>query len=288
MAVRKKIIGAWFKKSGKRKDVVLATKVAGPGPAMTWIRGGEARVDRKQVALALEGSLKRLQTDYVDLYQIHWPQRPVNSFGKLGFEEAAVGGDEKEMLLEALEAARDLVKQGKIRHFGLSNETAWGVMTFLRHHRAHRDLPRVVSIQNPYNLLNRSFEVGLSEIALQEHVGLLAYAPLAAGVLTGKYLDGKIPKGSRWDIDSRASRYKKPRTDEAVHAYLGVASRYGLDPARMAIAFVKAQPFVTAAIIGATSMAQLKNDIAAAELALPAEALRDINGVHALISNPCP
>lgn len=281
------IVGAWFEKTGKRKDIVLATKVVGPAAAMPWIRNGQARLDRAQIFEAAEGSLRRLKTDYIDLYQVHWPQRPVNSFGKLGYDQLKVSGREADGILETLSALGDLVTAGKVRHIGLSNETAWGLMTYLRCYE-DKDLPRVASIQNAYSLLNRAFEVSLAEMALQEDVGLLAYAPLGAGTLSGKYLDGKIPKGSRWDIDARPSRYKKPRLDEAVRAYMDVAARHGCAVTQMAIAFVLAQPFVTAAIIGATALEQLKSNIDAANVRLSAQAAADINAVHASISNPCP
>lgn len=281
------IIGNWFEKSGKRKEVILATKVAGPAPHFSWIRGGQSELTRTQIRAAAEESLKRLKTDYIDLYQIHWPQRPVNSFGKLGYGEKEVSGAESDGILEVLHAAHSLISDGKIRHIGVSNETPWGVMTYLNH-AENITLPRIASIQNPYSFLNRSFEVGLAEIALQEAVGLLAYAPLAAGVLSGKYLDGQIPKGTRWDIDPRGSRYKRPKTDEAVRAYMDVAKKHGLDATQMAIAFVCRQPFLTSAIIGATKMDQLASNIAAAGVKLTDAALADINAVHALIPNPCP
>ncbi|HYD16864.1 MAG TPA: NADP(H)-dependent aldo-keto reductase [Patescibacteria group bacterium] len=281
------IIGAWFKKSGRRNDVILATKLAGPAPGMPWVRGGKVALDKSAVDEAVEKSLKRLQTDYIDLYQIHWPQRPVNSFGKLGYDQENVTGRESDEILETLTALGAQVKAGKIRHIGLSNETPWGVMTWLKHHAAN-DLPRVASIQNPYNFLNRSFEVGLAEIALQEQVGLLAYAPLGAGTLSGKYLDGQVPKGSRWDIDARVSRYKRPKLDEAVRAYHAVAAKHNLSPTQMAIAFCNRQPFLTSTIIGATSMEQLKSNIAAKDIALNDDVVADINAVHAVISNPCP
>ncbi len=281
------IIGNWLAQSKKRVGVVIATKIAGPAPGLPWIRRGETALGRAQMVEAVEGSLKRLKTDYIDLYQIHWPERPVNSFGKLGYGEDGVSGKESDAILETLRALADQVKAGKLRHIGLSNETPWGVMTWLKNH-AVNNLPRVVSIQNPYNLLNRSFEVGLAEMAMQEKVGLLAYAPLGAGTLSGKYLDGQIPKGSRWDIDSRGSRYKKPKAKEAIRAYHAVAKKHGLDPTQMAISFCNRQPFLTSTIIGATKMEQLKSNIAAMELKLSDAVVDDINAVHALVPNPCP
>ncbi len=280
------IIGNWFEKTKKRKDIILATKVAGPAQHMDWVRGGNANV-AASIAAAADASLKRLKTDYIDLYQVHWPQRSVNSFGKLGFPETSVSGREAEDILAILQALQKLVTAGKVRYVGVSNETPWGVMKYLDC-AGREKLPRIASIQNPYSFLNRSFEVGLAEIALQEKVGLLAYAPLAAGVLSGKYLDGQVPKGSRWDIDVRVSRYKRPRTDEAVRTYMGIAKKHGLDPTQMALAFVNRQSFVTSTIIGATKMDQLKNNIASVKVALNDEVVNDINAAHALLSNPCP
>jgi aryl-alcohol dehydrogenase-like predicted oxidoreductase len=280
------IIGSWFKKSGRRKDIILATKVAGPAPAMPWIRDGKASLTPAQIARAAEGSLKRLGTDVIDLYQVHWPERPVNTFGKLGFEEA-VTGRESDQIAATLEGLQALVKAGKVRHIGLSNETPWGVMTYLKHH-AVKGLPRVQSIQNPYNLLNRTFEVGLAEMALQEKVGLLAYSPLGGGTLTGKYLGGKVPPGTRRSIDTRKPRYLRPRADEAVEAYLAIAKKYGLDAAQMALAFVNTRPFLASNIIGATSMEQLKTNIGSIHVKLPDEAVREIQEFHNKTPNPCP
>lgn len=279
------IIGAWFKKTGKRKDIVLATKIAGPGTA--WFRDGKTAFTRAELAAAAEGSLKRLGTDYIDLYQIHWPRRPVNNFRKLGYEEKEVTGRESGEILETLEGLDALVKSGKVRAIGISNETPWGVMTYLKHHAA-KSLPRVASIQNPYNLLNRTFEVGLAEMAMQERVDLLAYSPLAGGTLSGKYLNGKVPPGSRRDVDKRGSRYDRPRADETVTAYINVARKHGLDPVQMALAFVSSRPFLASNIIGATSMEQLKTNIASADIKLDEEVIRDINAVHDTTPNPCP
>lgn len=280
------IIGSWLKKTGKRKDIILATKVAGGG-APSWIRGGNTALVREQIFAACEASLKRLGTDYIDLYQTHWPDRPVNTFGKLDFDSAAVTGDEEERIHETLQAMQDLIRQGKIRHMGLSNETPWGVMMHLKLHAIH-NLPRVASIQNPYNLLNRTFDIGLGEMAIHEKVGLLAYSPLGGGTLTGKYVGGALPEGSRRAIDARKSRYKRPREDETVTAYLDIARRHGLDPAQMALAFVNRQPHLTSNIIGATSLEQLKVNISSIKVRLSDEALADINAVHNKTPNPCP
>lgn len=281
------IIGEWFQKSGKRKDIVLASKVVGAAGHLPWIRGGQARLNRAQITEALEGSLKRLRTDYIDLYQIHWPQRPVNSFGKLGFDQFTVSGREQDVILETLQTLGDAQRAGKIRHVGVSNETPWGVMQYLALAAAH-DLPRIVSVQNPYNLLNRSFEVGLAEIAMQEKTGLLAYAPLAAGTLTGKYLDGNIPAGSRRAVDNRPSRYDRAGVDDVVRGYIDIAARYGLDVAVMAHAFVNTRPFLSANIIGATKAAHVKTALSSLDVTLPPELLAEIETLHARHSNPCP
>jgi aryl-alcohol dehydrogenase-like predicted oxidoreductase len=281
------IIGNWLQKSGKRKDVVLATKVVGAAGHMKWIRGGEARLNRAQITTALDASLARLQTDYIDLYQIHWPQRPVNSFGKLGYDQFNVSGREADVLLETLQTLGDAVQSGKIRHIGLSNETPWGVMKYLELAAAH-NLPRVQSIQNPYSFLNRSFEIGLAEMALQEKVGLLAYAPLAAGTLTGKYLDGKLPEGSRRAIDNRPSRYDRKGVDDIVRGYIDLAARHELDVAVMAHAFVNTRPFLTSNIIGATRVDHIKTALSSLDVTLPAELLADIDALHIRHPIPCP
>ena len=281
------IVGEWFQKSGKRKDIVLATKVVGAAGHLPWIRAGKARLEKAQIIEAVEGSLKRLQTDYIDLYQIHWPQRPVNSFGKLGFDQNTVTGREADVILETLQTMGDLVKAGKIRHVGLSNETPWGMMTYLRLATAN-DLPRVVSIQNPYNLLNRTFDIGLAEMAMQEKVGLLAYSPLAAATLTGKYLDGQIPPGTRRAIDTRTSRYDRPGVDVVVRKYLAIAEKHGLDAAQMALAYVNTRPFTTSNIIGATTMDNLKVNIASVDITLTPDVVAAIEQVHTEHPNPCP
>ena len=281
------IIGDWFKKTGKRKDIILASKVVGPASHMKWIREGKARLEPDQIVAACDASLKRLQTDYIDLYQIHWPDRPVNSFGKMDFDSKLVNSRAREKIGEILEALGALVAAGKVRHIGLSNETPWGVMTYLKI-AAEKNLPRVQSIQNAYSLLNRTFDIGLSEIALQEKVGLLAYSPLGGGTLTGKYLNGQVPAGSRRAIDARTSRYKRPLEDETVSAYVTIARKYGLDPAAMANAFVNIQPHVTANIIGATSVEQLQVNIGSVDLKLSPDILREINAVHDKHPNPCP
>jgi aryl-alcohol dehydrogenase-like predicted oxidoreductase len=278
-------IGTWLAARGRRDRIVLATKVVGPGSRFPYVRDGNPRLDARNINAAVDASLKRLQTDYIDLYQLHWPDRNVNTFGQLGWAHQA----EEEMIHpeETLEALAALIRAGKIRHVGLSNETPWGVMTFLQL-AAARGLPRVASIQNPYSLLNRSFEVGLAEIAMREDCGLLAYAPLGAGMLTGKYLGGARPPGSRMVVFNQKLRYDRPRGHQAVARYVEVARRHGLDPAQMAIAYVLSRPFTTAAIIGATSLAQLETDVASIEVTLGEAVLADLEAVHDELPYPCP
>ncbi|WP_207484801.1 NADP(H)-dependent aldo-keto reductase [Arenibaculum pallidiluteum] len=280
------IIGSWLASRGGRDRIVLASKAVGRSPGgFGWVRDGQPRLDRANLVRAVEDSLRRLRTDYIDLYQLHWPDRSTNRFGARGF---ALGDDEGATpIAETLEALAGLVRAGKIRHVGLSNESAWGVMTYLRAAELH-GYSRIVSIQNAYSLLNRTFEGDLAEVAIREQVGLLAYSPLAAGTLTGKYLDGRMPEGTRRAIDHRKSRYARVNADAATRRYLEIARRHGLDPAQMAIAFVLSQPFVTAAIIGATTMDHLKTNIAAGELRLSAEVLAEIEEAHEAIPDPCP
>ncbi|NKF24552.1 NADP(H)-dependent aldo-keto reductase [Solimonas marina] len=276
-------IGSWLAKTGRRQDIVLASKVIGPG-AFPYIRGGP-RLDRASVIAACEASLQRLRTDVIDLYQVHWPQRPANYFGRLSYDRD--GGDGGVPIAETLGALAELQQQGKIRHIGVSNETPWGVGEYLRLHR-DEGLPRIASIQNPYSLLNRSFEVGLAEVSLREQVGLLAYSPLAMGVLSGKYLDGAKPEGSRMALFTRFTRYNGPQAEQAARAYVELAREHGLDPAQMALAFVTEQPFTTSTIIGATTLAQLRQDIASAALQLPTSVLRSLEKLHREHTIPCP
>jgi len=276
-------IGNWLKQSGKREKVVLATKVAGPRN-MPHIRDNMS-LDRRNIHLAIDDSLKRLQTDYVDLYQLHWPQRLNNSFGQLNYPYPDT--QEEVTLIETLEALAELIKAGKVRYIGVSNETPWGVMTLLRLAEKH-ELPRIVSIQNPYNLLNRSFEVGLSEISHHEGVQLLAYSPLAFGCLSGKYLDGARPQGARCSLFERFVRYFTPQGVQATKAYVNLAHEHGLDPAQMALAFVNQRPFVAANIIGATNMDQLKSNIDSLDVVLGDELLQGLQEIGTTYSNPCP
>ncbi|MDR0716895.1 MAG: NADP(H)-dependent aldo-keto reductase [Azoarcus sp.] len=282
-------IGAWLKaRPGARSKIVLATKVAGPARQQarpSHLRGGEARLDRANIEAALHDSLGRLRTDYIDLYQLHWPDRTTNYFGELGYRH--IEGEDTVPIQETLEALGDLVAAGKIRHIGLSNETPWGVHEFLRH-AERAGLPRAASIQNPYNLLNRSFEVGLAEFAIREQVGLLAYSPLAFGVLSGKYLDGRLPPGARVTRWERFGRYKGEIAEAATAAYVDIARRHGLSPAQLALAFVNSRPFLTSNIIGATSLAQLEENIGSIDVRLDAAALDEIEAVHKRHPYPCP
>ncbi|MDD1783876.1 NADP(H)-dependent aldo-keto reductase [Enterovibrio sp. ZSDZ35] len=278
-----KYIGSWLNKSGKRDKVIIATKVAGPR-GVPYIRENMS-LDRRNVRQAVEDSLIRLQTDYIDLYQVHWPQRHVNSFGQLNYSHQ----DENSgvSILDTLDALTELVREGKIRYIGVSNETPWGVMEYLRLAEKH-SLSRIVSIQNPYNLLNRSFEVGLSEISHQEGIELLAYSPLAFGVLSGKYLDGVRPEGARCTRWERFSRYFTPQGQAATKAYVQLAKDFAIDPAQMALAYVNTRPFLASNIIGATTLGQLKSNIESINVELPDELLKRIEEIGATYSNPCP
>jgi aryl-alcohol dehydrogenase-like predicted oxidoreductase len=278
-------IGTWLSARGCRDRVILATKVAGPGNWLSYLRGGNTRLDRPNIEAAVGASLKRLRTDYIDLYQLHWPDRKTNYFGRLGYEHPAE--DRSVPLLETLQALGDLVGAGKIRHIGISNETPWGTMRYLELAQQH-GLPRPVSIQNPYSLLNRTFEIGLAEIAMREQCGLLAYSPLAMGVLSGKYLDGARPPGARLTLFKRFDRYSNPQSDSAAAQYVALARRHGLDPAQMALAWVTRQPFVTSSIIGATTVEQLEMDLASVDLDLSEEIVKEIEAIHAGQPNPSP
>ena len=279
------IIGNWFKERSNRKKVILATKVSGPG--LPWIRGGGLQYTKENISAALEGSLKRLQTDYIDLYQLHWPERDTNYFGKLGYKHQ---DKEKEWnsIKSILNVLKQFVDQGKVRYIGLSNESAWGLSKFLELSKL-QDLPRVVSVQNPYNLLNRTYEVGLAEISIRERSGLLAYSPLASGVLTGKYRNDQKPKGSRLQLfGDYFPRYFKKLSLLAVEEYFKVAKKYKISLAQLSLAFVNKQSFVTSSIIGATTMKQLKEDIESINIELSSEIIDEINLVHKNNPNPAP
>lgn len=276
-------IGNWLEKSGKREKVILATKVAGPRN-LPYIRDNMS-LDRRNIHQAIDDSLARLKTDYIDLYQLHWPQRQTNCFGQLNFNEPDT--QEDVTLVETLDALSEIVKAGKVRYIGVSNETPWGVMNLLKLAEKH-ELPRIVSIQNPYNLLNRSFEVGLSEISHYEGVQLLAYSPLAFGCLSGKYLNEKRPENSRCALFERFVRYFTPQGIKATKAYVNLAHEHGLDPAQMALAFVNQRPFVASNIIGATTLEQLESNINSLDVVLTDELLQGIQEIGTTYSNPCP
>ncbi len=284
-AATERIIGNWFKTTGDRDQWILASKVAGPGNGISHIRDGQLKHNRQHIVAALEDSLQRLQTDRIDLYQLHWPERSTNFFGKLGYQH--LPQDLFTPLEETLEVLDEQVRAGKIRHIGLSNETPWGTMKFLQLAES-RGWPRAVSIQNPYNLLNRSFEVGLAEIAIREQCGLLAYSPLAFGMLSGKYENGARPENARLTLFSRFARYSSAQTVAACSRYVALAQQHGVDPAQMALAFVTQQPFVTSNIIGATSLAQLDSNLASRELVLGDELLAAIEAIHQEQPNPAP
>jgi len=284
-----RIIGSWFKKSGKRDDIVMATKVVGR-TVMDWFRdnGETGKLNREQIEFAVDRSLKNLQTDYIDLYQIHWPDRNVSGFGSNPTRWTDAEPVEDENSIEStLEILADLVKAGKVRHIGISNESAWGTMRFLAASE-RLGLPRIVSIQNAYSLVNRTFETGLAEVARREDVGLLGYSTLAQGYLTGKYRDGALPPGARKTLFDRLQRYEHPRAIEAVAAYVDLAKEAGLDPSQMAIAFAMSRSFMTSVIIGATKLDQLETDIAAADLFLSEDVLEKIDALHQEFGNPAP
>ncbi len=278
-------IGNWLNKRQNRDQIILATKVAGRADWLPYIRNGKNCFDRKNIEAAVNASLKRLQTDYIDLYQLHWPDRNTNYFGKLGFEFDPQ--DDPIPIEETLRVLNDLVKSGKVRHIGLSNETPWGLMSFI-HIARQLDYPPIQSIQNPYNLLNRSFEIGLSEVSHQENVGLLAYSPLGFGVLSGKYLNGVMPARSRLALFEQFTRYSNDNAKNATQAYTHIALEHGLDPNQMALAYVNSRTFITSTIIGATNLEQLQTNIDSVDLTLSDELVQKIEAVHLQTPNPCP
>jgi aryl-alcohol dehydrogenase-like predicted oxidoreductase len=280
------IIGQWLQARNNREQVILASKMAGPGEGwIPHIRGGTSKYNRANIVAALDDSLARLQTDYIDLYQLHWPERETNFFGKLGFtaqqEEAFTP------FRETLEVLAEQVDAGKIRHIGLSNETPWGVMQCLALAEQH-GLPRIVSVQNPYSLLNRSYEVGLAEISWREKIGLLAYSPLGFGVLSGKYLHDAKPARARLTLFPDYTRYSKPAALQATEEYVALARQHGLEPAQMALAYVNTRPFLTSSIIGATTMAQLRMNIDSIDVTLSEEIIAGIEKIHQAYPNPSP
>lgn len=279
-------IGTWLKDRKDREKIVIASKITGPSVRLKWIRP-ELKFTRETITEALHKSLARLQTDYIDLYQLHWPERKTNYFGQLGYTHKPDDPWE-DNFAEILEVLQEFIKEGKIRHVGISNETPWGMMHFLEM-SASRGLPRVASIQNPYSLVNRSFEVGLAEMSIREKVGLLAYSPMAFGLLSGKYHKKTDQPNDRMNVFSKIlPRYSGDLTFDACGMYADIADRHGLSCAKMALAFVNDRPFTTSTVIGATSIAQLKENIESTDLNLSPEVVSEINAVHAKISNPAP
>ncbi len=281
-----RIMGEWLKLRGTRDKVIVATKVTGRSDrnrGLEHIRNG-ARLSKEQIIEACEASLRRLNTDVIDLYQIHWPERECNFFGRLEYVHKE---DDGYTIEETLAAADQLVRQGKVRYLGVSNESAWGVHEYLRVAK-EQAFARIVSIQNPYNLLNRTFDIGIAEFALREQVHLLAYSPLAFGVLSGKYLDGKKPANARLTLYDRFTRYAKVNAEEATRAYVELARQHQLDPAQMALAWINSREHLASNIIGATSLEQLKTNIESVELQLSDEVFDGIESIHQRYPNPSP
>ena len=280
-----KIIGNWFQKTKERNDVVLATKVCG-NTSNKYIRGGGNSFGKKKITEALDESLRRLKTDYIDLYQLHWPERSTNFFGDYGYEH-----DENDKdwtpFEEILESLKKFVEQGKIRYVGLSNETAWGLSKFLELSKM-KGLPKMMSVQNPYNLLNRTYEVGLAEISIREQSGLLAYSPLAFGYLTGKYRNNKLPAKSRMQLFKNFNRYKNENGQRAIDEYYKISKKYNLDFTQMSLKFCEIQHFTTSVIIGATTMEQLKTNIESVSVNFNSDIINDINKIQQKYPNPCP
>lgn len=283
------ILGNWFAKTGKRDQVILASKIAGPSQVGNHIRNGQTRFNKKDIASALDDSLKRLQTDYLDLYQLHWPERPTNCFSHLGYTAQMIADTPADLtpLADTLMALNDEIKAGRIRAIGLSNETPWGTMKFLQL-ADELGLQRVVSVQNPYGLLNRTYEIGLAEIAHFEKVGCLAYSPLGFGVLSGKYLNGQKPENARITLFPRFSRYTNAQAVWATEQYAKIAAEHDLSLAQLSLAFVRQQFFVTSTIIGATTMQQLQENIDSVDVVLSDDIMQQIEAVHVQQPNPSP
>ena len=279
-----RIVGTWLKRQPRDK-VILATKATGPGRSLSWIRGGPSGFDAANLTAALDASLQRLQTDYVDLYQLHWPARNQPMFGQWQYEpEKERGGTD---LHETLEALAGFVKAGKVRQVGVSNEHPWGVMRFTQLAEAH-GLPRIVSTQNAYSLLNRTYDTALAEVCHRERVGLLAYSPLGFGFLSGKYLDNPAAAGRVTQFSGFAQRYSKPNVEPAVRAYAALAREHGLTPAQLALAWCYRRWCVASTIIGATTMAQLEENLGAWELRLSEDVLAAVDAIHLRYTNPAP
>ena len=278
------MIGNWFEKRKNREKIILATKVAGPG--CNWIRGGGNNFDEKSIGEAINGSLKRLKTDYIDLYQLHWPERSTNYFGRRDYTLDSEEGDWNsfESVLKALEK---FIKSGKIRYIGMSNETPYGLSKYIELSK-NKNLPRMMSVQNPYNLVNRTYEIGMSEISIREKCGLLVYYPLATGALSGKYRNGQMPKNSRQALFKGWERHLNPLAMNAYEEYHKLAKEYNMTMAQLAQAFVNSRPFVTSNIIGATTMDQLKENIDSVNIELSDEIMKKINVIHNNNPNPSP
>jgi len=278
------IIGNWFKQKNNREKIVLATKISGPG--LSWIRDGGLQYTEKNIKKAIDDSLKRLKTDFIDLYQLHWPERNTNYFGRLGYEHT----EEKKWndFKSILEILKKFINQGKIRYIGLSNETAWGLSKFLEISKIF-ELPKMMSVQNPYNLLNRTYEIGLAEISIREKSGLLAYSPLAFGFLSGKYRNNNLPEGSRMKLfEDFFPRYKSNNATKAIEDYYKIAKKYNLSLAQMSLAFINSRSFVTSNIIGATTMEQLKENVGSLNIKIDKEIIQEINSIHKNNPNPAP
>ena len=282
-----RIIGNWLSKNKKRSELVLATKIAGKAPFTKHIRTTDFTPDA--ITQAITNSLERLQTDYIDLYQLHWPTRNTNFFGKRDYPIEAFSSDEwKDNIYEVLVTLQSAIKAGRIRYIGLSNETPWGVMRFLEEYKKDYSLPKVITVQNPYGLLNRLYEVGLAEVSHREKVGLLPYSPLGFGVLSGKYLGGKRPSDARVTLFPNYDRYSGPEANSATEAYSQIATQHGLSLPQMALAYLRTKPFVSSTIIGATAMPQLIENIASIELSLEDIVMEQIEAVHKRFPNPAP
>jgi len=284
-SVTEKIIGTWFKKNKNRDKIILASKIVGKAPFTKFIR--TEGFARGAIIEAVEGSLQRLQTDYIDLYQLHWPERNTNYFGKRNYQHSA-DDHWQDNFHQVLETLRDLIREGKIRQVGISNENPWGIMRYLEESKVHAGLPRMITVQNPYNLLNRQFEVGSSEIAMREDIKLLAYSPLGFGALSGKYLGDRLPENSRLALFPNYNRYIKGNSVAATQKYYELAQANDLSLTQMALAYVNTRPFLTSNIIGATSMKQLEENIASIDVELNEEVLKGIEAIHNEIPNPAP
>jgi len=282
------ILGNWFQEKKNRDKIILASKIASKSDGLEWIREGSENLgfDKKNMNAAIDASLRRLKTDYIDLYQLHWPERKVPKFGQLDYKH-----DPKDnnwtTIEEVLFNLNELIKAGKVRHVGLSNETPWGMMKFLEVAK-QKSLPRMMSVQNVYSLVNRVFDIGHSEVSIKEDCGLLAYSPLAGGRLSGKYIGGTNPKNARYTLwPQRFSRHHTDRGEKAIDKYVALANKYGIPPSTFANAFVNDRPFVTSNIIGATTMNQLKENIDSIDIKLTEEMQLDIEDVHLANPNPC-